>query len=200
MPLHPLALCELLQVIWHVSAAGSWTSGVHVVGAKWRREVPPSRRLTARELTLPWAHLSVPARWRRVNQAVFAVGTLAVAGASLKIANAGSCPPGPKLVIAALLVEKPRSAGGPGMPVKLIEPPPKARNAAENRPDAIASVQRQRSALAEPAAPTLPIEPALPVIEAQTTSDSIPIIPAGTQSVGQRPAEILPKILRFAVQ
>ena len=32
----------------------------------------------------------------------------------------------------------------------------KARNAAENRPDAIASVQRQRSALAEPAAPTLP--------------------------------------------
>jgi hypothetical protein len=53
--------------------------------------------------------------------------------------------------------------------------------------------ERQRSALAEPAAPTLPIEPALPVIEAQTTSDSIPVIPAGTQSVGQRPAEILPK-------
>ena len=53
--------------------------------------------------------------------------------------------------------------------------------------------ERQRSALAEPATPTLPIEPALPVIEAQTTSDSIPIISAGTQSVGQRPAEILPK-------
>ena len=43
-------------------------------------------------------------------------------------------------------------------------------------------------------APTPPIEPALPVIEAQTiTSDSIPIIPADTQSVGQRPAEILPE-------
>ena len=53
--------------------------------------------------------------------------------------------------------------------------------------------ERQRSALAEPAAPTLPIEPALTAIEAQTTSDSIPIIPAGTQSVGQRPAKILPK-------
>jgi hypothetical protein len=53
--------------------------------------------------------------------------------------------------------------------------------------------QRQRSALAEPAAPTVPVEPVLPTIEAQTTSDSIPIIPAGPQSVGQRPAEIHPK-------
>lgn len=131
--------CEILQVSWHVSAAGAWTSGVHVVGAKWRREVPPSRRLTARELVLPWAHSSVPARWRQVNQRLVAVGTLAVVGAYLKAANAGSCHPGPKLVIAALLVEKRRSSGGPGMPVKLIEPPSKASNAAENRLDAIAS-------------------------------------------------------------
>jgi hypothetical protein len=130
--------CEMLQVSWHVSDAEACTSGVHVGGAKWRREVPPPRRLTARELTLPWACFSVAVRWRRVNQVIFA-GTLAVAGACLKIANAGSCRPGPKLVIAALLVEKPPVAGGPGTPVKLIEPPPKARNAAENRPDAIAS-------------------------------------------------------------
>jgi hypothetical protein len=52
---------------------------------------------------------------------------------------------------------------------------------------------RQRSALAEPAAPTSPIEPALLVIEHQTTSDSITVIPAPTQSVGQRPTEIPPK-------
>ncbi len=52
---------------------------------------------------------------------------------------------------------------------------------------------QQRSGLAEPASPTPLSEPALPAIEAQTTSDSIPIIPAGNQSVGQRPAEILPK-------
>ncbi len=45
----------------------------------------------------------------------------------------------------------------------------------------------------EPAAPTLPIEPVLPVIEAQATSDSLPIIPTAAPSVGQRPAEILPK-------
>ena len=83
--------------------------------------------------------MSVPARWRQVNQAAFAVGTLAVADACSKTANAGSCQLGPKLVIAALLVEKPRSTGGPGMPVKLIEPPSKARNAAENRLDAIVS-------------------------------------------------------------
>jgi hypothetical protein len=53
--------------------------------------------------------------------------------------------------------------------------------------------ERQRSALAEPVAPTPPLEQALPTTEAQTTSDSIPIIPAGTQSVGQRPAETLPE-------
>ena len=54
--------------------------------------------------------------------------------------------------------------------------------------------QRQRSALAEPADPTLPSEPVLPVIPDQTTSESMPIIPTGTPSVGQRPVEILPKI------
>src|SRR5262249_19297230 len=82
---------------------------------------------------------SVPARRRRVNQAIFTVGTLAVVGASSKAANAGSCRSGPKLVIAALLVAKPQSGGVPGTPVKLIEPPPTARNAAANRPDAISS-------------------------------------------------------------
>jgi len=49
---------------------------------------------------------------------------------------------------------------------------------------------RQRSVLAEPASPVALIEPALPVVETQTTSD---LIPAGPQSVGQRPAEIRPK-------
>jgi hypothetical protein len=124
-----------------VSKAEVWTSGVHVVGAKWRREVPPSRRLTAREQALPWAILSVPARWRQVNQAALAGGTLAVAGAYSKTANAGSCRLGPRLVIVVRLVEKPRSTGGPGMLAKLIEPPSEAKNAAENRPDAIASAR-----------------------------------------------------------
>lgn len=52
---------------------------------------------------------------------------------------------------------------------------------------------QQRSALAESAAPEPPIESDLPVIEAQTTSDSTPITSAGTPGVGQRPKEILPK-------
>jgi hypothetical protein len=52
---------------------------------------------------------------------------------------------------------------------------------------------QQRSALAALATQTLPIEPALPAIEAEATSDSIVITPAGTQSVGQRPAEIPPE-------
>ena len=134
-------MSELPQVIWHVYLAGPWTSGVHVVGANWRREVPPSRRLTAREQALPWAYSSVPARWRRVNQAALAVGILAAAGACSKTVNAGSCRLGHKLVTAARFVKQPRSDGGPGMPVNAIEPRPGARNAAENRPDAIAGVR-----------------------------------------------------------
>jgi hypothetical protein len=50
---------------------------------------------------------------------------------------------------------------------------------------------QQRSASAESAAPAPLIEPDLPAIEAQTTSDSTSTIPAGTLSVGQRPGEIL---------
>jgi hypothetical protein len=51
---------------------------------------------------------------------------------------------------------------------------------------------RRQSALSEPAPQTSSIEPASPVIEAETTpnSDATPIIPAATQRVGQRPAEI----------
>jgi hypothetical protein len=61
---------------------------------------------------------------------------------------------------------------------------------------------RQRSSLAESTSQTSPIEPASPVIEAQTSpvieahttpkSGSTPIIPADSQRVGQRPAEIRP--------
>jgi hypothetical protein len=134
-------MSELPQVIWHVHFAGPWTSGVHVVGAKRRREAPPSRRLTAREQALPWAYSSVPARWRRVNQAAFIVGILAAAGAFSKAVNAGSCHLGHRLVTATRLVKLPRSDGGPGMPVNAIEPHPRARNAAENRPDAIAGAR-----------------------------------------------------------
>jgi predicted nucleic acid-binding Zn ribbon protein len=55
--------------------------------------------------------------------------------------------------------------------------------------------QQQRSTRAEPAHQSPPIEPAFPVIDAQATltPDSTPMTPADCQSVGQRPAEILPE-------
>jgi hypothetical protein len=52
---------------------------------------------------------------------------------------------------------------------------------------------RQRSAVAEPASPAPLSKAALPAIENQAASDSIPIFPAGKQSVGQRPDDILPE-------
>ena len=85
--------------------------------------------------------IQFPRAWYRVNQAAFAVGTLAVAGAYLKIVNAGSCRLGPKLVTAARLAKKQRRTGGAGMPVNVTGPPSKVRNDAESRPDAIASVR-----------------------------------------------------------
>jgi hypothetical protein len=54
--------------------------------------------------------------------------------------------------------------------------------------------EQQRSTLAEPTPQSPTIEPALPVIEAQTTeSVSTSMIPMDCDRVGQRPAEILPK-------
>ena len=154
-------------------AAGSGTSGVHVVGAKWRREVPPSRRLTTREQVLPWAVSSVLARWCRVNRAAFAVGTLAVAGACSKAANAGSCHRGPKLVIAARPVKTPHDRwrswhAGQRYRATIHGKERRREQARRHRERA-----RQRSALAEPAPRHLPIEPALPVIEAQTNPSPI---------------------------
>ena len=156
---------------------GAWTSGVHVVGAKWRREVPPSRRLTAREQSLPWAILSFPAHCRRVNQPALAVGTLAAAGACSKIVNAGSCPLGPKLVIAARLVKKPREHWRSWHASQLYRATIQGKERRREQARRYREPCRQRSALAEPAPPTPPIEPASPVIEAQTTPDSIPISP-----------------------
>ena len=59
------------------------------------------------------------------------------------------------------------------MPVNSTEPPPTASNAAENRPDAIATVHSNRSPLAEPAAPTPPVEP----VTARDRSPDRPPIP-----------------------
>ena len=55
------ALHSLMRAAWLPTTARQ------VVGAMWRREVPPSRRLTAREQSLPWAMLSFPSHRLRVN-------------------------------------------------------------------------------------------------------------------------------------
>ncbi len=159
---------------------------------KWRREAPPPRRLTARELVLPWAHLSFPAlapgqpggcrRWHPCCRRCL-----------LKDCERWFLPPRPQARYCSAAC---REAAGhwrswyAGQTYRAtIQGKERRREQARRRRER----QRQQSALAESAAPTPPIDPTLPVIEAQTTSDSIPIIPAGTQSVGQRPDEILPE-------
>ena len=51
----------LLTCRWVINA------GLSGNGAKWRRRVPPPRRLTTRESTLPWAIFSFPWSFPRVN-------------------------------------------------------------------------------------------------------------------------------------
>ena len=110
---------------------------LYVIGAKWRREVPPSRRLTAREQSLPWAILSFPAHCCRVNRPNLAVGTQAAAVACSRVVKTGSCRAGLRLVIAAQLVNKLLAAGAAGIPVSASGLPSTARNSVEIRPDAI---------------------------------------------------------------
>ena len=85
-------------------AAGSPTTGLDGVGAKWRREVPPSRRLTAREQYLPWAVSQSPlALVAGSTTRLPPLAPLLLAGACSRAVNAGSCPTGPRHVTAARL-------------------------------------------------------------------------------------------------
>jgi len=129
-----------MQLIWDVRAAQLPMTALSIVGAKWRREVPPSRRLTAREQSLPWAILSFPAHCCRVNRPDLAVGTPAATAVCSKVVKSGSCRAGPRLVIAARLVRKLHDAGAAGIPASASGLPPTARSSVEIKPDAIESV------------------------------------------------------------
>src|SRR4051812_33818832 len=91
------------------------TTARQIIGAKWRREVPPPRRLTAREQDLPWATLSFPWHPPRVNY--HAAGILAAGAACSRAVNAGSCPNVPRLGTVARPANTPLGNGGAGMPV-----------------------------------------------------------------------------------
>ena len=129
-----------MQLIWDVRAAQLPMTALSIVGAKWRREVPPSRRLTAREQSLPWAILSFPAHRCRVNRPDLAVGTPAATVVCSKVVKTGSCRTDPRPVIAARLVKKLHVAGAAGFPANASRLLTTAKNSVEIRPDAIESV------------------------------------------------------------
>ena len=113
------------------------TTAVQTVGAKGRREVPPSRRRTAREQDLPWAVSSLPAPCGRVNLPTRTVGTPIAAAACSRGASAGSGRAGLKPVTVAPPARTPHGGGAAGGPVNAIATPPTANNAAVTSPDAI---------------------------------------------------------------
>ena len=178
-----------MQLIWHVRAA-----------QLPRRLVDRRRKVAAGSTTFPppdrsgavppVGHSQFPRALCRVNRAALAVGTLAAAGACSKVANAGSCHPGPKLVIAARLVKKLRVAGGAGMPVNASRLPPTARNAAENRPDAIGAVSGSDQLLPSRRRQTYDVRADFPGHRVADISRIRATTARLNNRVGQRPAKI----------
>jgi hypothetical protein len=132
--------CDSMHVSWNVIAGRLPMTVLSIVGAKWRREVPPSRRLTAREQFLPWAIPSFPAHSRQVNLLDLAVGTPTATVVCSRVVKSGSCRTDPRPVIAAPLVKKLHVTGAAGSPANASRLLPTARNSGERRPDAIESV------------------------------------------------------------
>jgi hypothetical protein len=129
-----------MQVSWNVIAAPLSMTALSIGGAKWRREVPPSRRLTAREQSLPWAILSFHAHRCWVNRPDLGVGTPTATVACSKVVKTGSCRTDPRPVIAARLVKKLHVAGAAGFPANASRLLTTAKNSGESRPDAIEAV------------------------------------------------------------
>ena len=163
-----------MQVTWNVICRSVADDGSIVVGAKWRREVPPSRRLTAREQSLPWAILSFPAHRCRVNRPDLGVGTPAATVACSKAAKTGSCRAGPRPVTAARPVRKPHAAGAAGFPANAIEATNHGKERRREQARRYRIRLQQRSSLAEPAPPAHGVELASPVVESQTSTRSEP--------------------------
>ena len=128
-----------MQVRCDVRAVGLSTPDCEVIGAKWRRRVPPPRRLTTRESTLPWAILSFPWCFPRVNHPTLSLGIRARGIASSRVVNGGFFHVISRIATAAPSAGSLHDAGVAGMPLDAIELPLTVSNAVANRHNAIVS-------------------------------------------------------------
>ena len=174
-------------------------SALSIVGAKWRREVPPSRRLTAREQSLPWAILSFPAHCCRVNRPDFAAGTPAATAVCSKDVKTGSCRAGPRLVIAARLVKKLREAGAAGTPVSASRLPPTAKRRRRDQARRYRIRLRQRSSLTQPTRPDDDVAADFPSHRATDFPRSRAAADRHNNRRGPAPTHNIRKILRSAL-
>ena len=183
----------MLQVSWHVSDAEACTSGVHVVGAKWRREVPPPRRLTARELVLPWAHLSFPAlapgqpggcrRWHPCCRRCL-----------LKDCERWFVPLRPQARYCSPACREAAKHWRSWRACQTYRATIGGKERRREQAQRHREREQQRSTLAAPAPQLPPVAPVFPVVEAQTImSDSALMIRSDYQNVGQRPEKIRPQ-------
>ena len=185
MPLRPPRTCEMLQVSSHVSAAEAWTSGVHVVRASWRREVPPSRRLTARERTSRGPYQVSP-RLVRGQPDAFRRWHPCCCRCLLKGCKHWFVPPRPQARYCSPACREAAEHWRSWHAGQIYRATNGGKERRREQAQRRRERERQRAAPAEPAASIPAVESALPVIEAQSMSDSAPMIPEDCHSVGQR--------------
>ncbi len=134
-----LVTCGSRPVRCSLRTVGLSTPACEVCGAKWRRRVPPPRRLTTRESTLPWAIFSFPWCFPRVNHPTLSLGIRARGSASSRVVSGGFFHVISRIATAAPSAGSPHDAGGAGMPLNVTGLPLTVSNAAANRHDAIVS-------------------------------------------------------------
>ena len=164
--------CELLQVIWHVSAAGSWTSGVHVVGATvaaGSTTFPPPDRSGA---SRPVGRIKCPCALVPVQSDAFRRWHPCCCRCLLRGCERWFLPPLPQARYCSPTCRKAADhwqswRAGQTYRATNQGKEPRGEKARRHR-----EREQQRSTLAEPAPQSPPIEPAFPVIELQATLTS----------------------------
>jgi hypothetical protein len=90
-------------------------------------------------MSLPWAVISLPTPWSRVNDPLPVAGIPVAAAACSRDASAGSCRAGPRPATVAPPVRPPHADGADGSPLDATAPPATAGSADAIRPDVIAA-------------------------------------------------------------
>jgi hypothetical protein len=173
-----------------VRAARLPTTAVPAVGAKRRREVPPSRRLTAREQVPPVGRSQFPLalvpgqpsgsrRWHPGGRRCL-----------LKACQRWFLPCGSQARYCSPTCQRAARRGRRWFASQRYRATPNGQQRRRDQARRYRGRVRQRSSLPEPDHPISPVEPAASAVEAQPPPTTDPSRAVADPGVGQRPGEI----------